>query len=349
VQGQAQLSAGIDPSGKISLTGNYVLAKGAYEMSYNFIKRRFEIQRGSTITWTGEPTTATLNVNAIYVADTAPLSLVDNQLGSVTASERNRYKQKLPFQVSLTLKGELLKPEISFDIDLPAERNYNVSRDVLTVVNTRLDQLKADPNELNKQVFSLLLLNRFTSENPFKNEAGGGGVETFVRQSVSQILTDQLNNLAGNLIEGVDLNFDLVSSQDYTSGSLKQRTDLNIGLSRQLLSDRLKVTIGSNFELEGPQQSNRPTNSIAGNIALDYQLSRDGRYLLRAYRKNVTDAVIEGYVIETGLGFIISMDYNKFKELFLRRTEEDKFIKKENKKERRLKKKEDNQIPATNA
>lgn len=349
VQGQAQLSAGIDPSGKISLTGNYVLSNGAYEMSYNFIKRRFEIQRGSTITWTGEPTAATLDVNAIYVADTAPLSLVDNQLGSVSATERNRYKQKLPFEVYLTLKGELLKPEISFDIDLPAERNYNVARDVITVVNTRLDQLKADPNELNKQVFSLLLLNRFTSENPFDNEAGGGGVETFVRQSVSRILTDQLNNLAGNLIEGVDLNFDLVSSEDYTSGSLKQRTDLNVGLSRQLLNDRLKVTIGSNFELEGPQQSNQPANSIAGNIALDYQLSRDGRYLLRAYRKNVTDAVIEGYVIETGIGFIISMDYNKFKELFLKRTQEDKFIKKENRRERKLKKKEDKQIPATDA
>ena len=347
VQGQAQLSAGIDPSGKISLTGNYVLANGAYEMSYNFIKRRFVIQRNSTITWTGEPTTAMLDVNAIYVADTAPLSLVDNQLGSVTAAERNRYKQKLPFEVYLTLKGELLKPEISFDIDLPAERDYNVSRDVITVVNTRLDQLKADPNELNKQVFSLLLLNRFTSENPFDNEAGGGGVETFVRQSVSRILTDQLNNLAGNLIQGVDLNFDLVSSEDYTSGALKQRTDLNVGLSRRLLNDRLKVTIGSNFELEGPQQSNQPANSIAGNIALDYQLSRDGRYLLRAYRKNVTDAVIEGYVIETGLGFIISMDYNKFRELFMRRTEEDKFIKKENKRERRLKRKEDKQIPAT--
>jgi hypothetical protein len=340
VQGEAQLSAGVDPSGKMSLTGNYELVKGAYEMSYNFIKRRFEIQRGSTITWTGEPTTADLNVNAIYIANTAPLDLVDNQLGDATLAERNRYKQRLPFQVLLSLKGELLKPEVSFDINLPTDQNYLVSRDVITVVDNRLQQLKAEQNELNKQVFSLLLLNRFTSENPFVSKAGGGGVETFVRQSVSRILTDQLNDLAGNLIQGVDLNFDLVSSEDYTSGELKNRTDLNVGLSKRLLSDRLKVTIGSNFELEGSTQSNRSANTIAGNIAIDYQLSKDGRYLLRAYRKNVTDAVIEGYVIETGLGFIISMDYNKFRELFAKRTAEDKMFKKEQIHDRRQKRRD---------
>jgi hypothetical protein len=349
MQGQAELSAGVDPSGKISLTGNYVLAKGAYEMSYGFIKRRFEIQRGSTITWTGEPTTANLNVNAVYIANASPLDLVDNQLGGVTATERNRYKQKLPFEVYLDIEGELLKPRITFDIGLPSGRNYYVSGDVIAVTNTRLEQVRAEQNELNKQVFSLLLLNRFTSENPFDSKAGGGGVGTFVRQSVSSILTDQLNNMAGSLIKGVDLNFSLVSSEDYTSGSLKNRTDLNVGLSKRLLNDRFKVTIGSNFELEGSQTTNRPSNAIAGNIALDYQLSKDGRYLLRAYRRTITEAIVEGYVIETGLSFIISMDYNKFKELFMHRTEEDKFIRKENKKQRKEQRKEAKQPPEINA
>ena len=39
--------------------------------------------------------------------------------------------------------------------------------------------------------------------------------------------------------------------------------------------------------------------------------------MLRAYRKNEYEGVIEGYVIETGVGFIITLDYNKFKNLFL--------------------------------
>jgi hypothetical protein len=41
--------------------------------------------------------------------------------------------------------------------------------------------------------------------------------------------------------------------------------------------------------------------------------------MLRGYRKNDYEAVVEGYVIETGLKFIITVDYNKFKEIFQKR------------------------------
>ena len=232
-----------------------------------------------------------------------------------------------------------MKPQITFDIKLPANRNYNVARDVIDNVQYRLVQLQSQPSELNKQVFALLLLNRFVAENPFASGAGGGGIGSLARNSVSKILSDQLNNLAGNLIAGVDLNFDLVSSEDYTTGSLQNRTDLNVGLSKNLLNDRLKVSIGSNFELEGPRNSNQSSNNIAGNVALDYQLSKDGRYMLRAYRKNEYQGVVEGYLIETGVGFIITLDYNKFKEIFVRNTEEDKNrkkLEKENKKKEKV-------------
>ncbi|HEY1024677.1 MAG TPA: translocation/assembly module TamB domain-containing protein [Sphingobacteriaceae bacterium] len=347
VQGEAELSAGIDPSGKVSLTGNYELVKGAYEMSYNFIRRRFDIERGSTITWTGEPTEANVNVTAIYVANTAPLDLVDDYLSGTTEAQRNRYKQRLPFEVYLMVKGEMLRPQISFDIGLPEGRNYNVSNEVLENVDTRLTQLRQQPNEMNKQVFSLLLLNRFSSENPFAGGGGGGGVSSFARQSVSRILSDQLNNLAGNIIEGVDINFNLVSSEDYTTGELRNRTDLNVGVSKQLLNDRLKVTIGNNFELEGPRNANQGSSGIAGNVALDYQLTQDGRYMLRAYRKNVTDAVVEGYVVETGVGFIISMDYNRFRELFMRPSPEEKRRRKEEKENRKRKKETQKEMAKT--
>ncbi|HEX5024190.1 MAG TPA: hypothetical protein VFV68_02915, partial [Agriterribacter sp.] len=55
------------------------------------------------------------------------------------------------------------------------------------------------------------------------------------------------------------------------------------------------------------------------NIALNYQLTPDGRYMLQAYRKNEYEVVFEGYIIETGLGFVITVDYNKFKDIFRKR------------------------------
>jgi hypothetical protein len=316
VQGEALLSAGVDPSGKITMVGNYTLENGAYQLSFNTLRRRFDIQKGSTITWTGEPTTAQLNVTAIYVANTAPLDLVQNQLANTSAAERNQYLQKLPFQVRLNMTGELLQPVIAFDIMLPESRNYGVSNDIVTLVEGRLQQLRQDPGEVNKQVFSLLLLGRFVGENPFESSGDGFSVGAYARQSVSRLLTEQLNNLASGLIAGVDIDFDVASADDYTTGVRRNRTDLNVGLSRRLLNDRLKVTVGSNFQLEGPQQSNQQGNNIAGNIALDYQLSKDGRYMIRFFRRNQYEGVVDGYIIENGLSFIISADFNKLSELF---------------------------------
>jgi hypothetical protein len=162
----------------------------------------------------------------------------------------------------------------------------------------------------------LLLLNRFVGQNPFDNSSGGSlDANTFARESVSRLLTEQLNKLTEGLIEGVDINFDLATTEDYTTGSKQNKTDFNVAVSKRLLNDRLTVTVGSNFELEGPRPTNQQQNNVAGNIAIDYKLSKDGKYMLRAYRKNDYEGAIEGYIVETGLGFIISVDYNKFKEI----------------------------------
>jgi len=318
-QGEALLTAGIDPSGKITLTGNYTLESGAYQLSFNFLQRRFDISKGSTITWTGEPTSAQLNVTAIYVANTAPIDLVQNQISTSTAAIKNTYMQKLPFEVHLILTGELMKPNVAFNILLPEDKNYGVSNDIVTTVQYRLSQLRQDQGETNKQVFSLLLLNRFVGENPFASSGGGFNVASYARQSASKLLTEQLNQLAAGLVNGLDINFDVASTEDYTTGSMRNRTDLNVQVSKRLLSDRLKISVGNNFELEGPQNSSHQSNNIAGNVAVDYQISRDGRYLVRFFRRNSYEGQVDGYVIETGLSFMISVDYNQFKEILHRR------------------------------
>jgi hypothetical protein len=319
VRGEALISSGIDPSGKITMVGNYQLEQGAYQLSFNFLKRRFDIEKGSKITWTGSPMTAQLAVNAIYIANTAPIDLVQDQIAASTPAIRNTYMQKLPFEVHLNLTGELLQPKVAFDIILPENKNYGVSNDIITNVQSRLAQIRSDEGEVNKQVFSLLLLNRFVGQDPFRSSGGGFSAASYARQSASKLLTEQLNNLAGSLIQGVDINFDVASTDDYTTGERRNRTDLNVGVSKRLLNDRLQVVVGSNFELEAPQSSSQKNNNIAGDVTVNYQLSKDGRYMLRFYRKNEFEGAVSGYIIETGLGFILNVDYNKISEILKRK------------------------------
>ncbi|KLT66003.1 translocation/assembly module TamB [Pedobacter sp. BMA] len=308
IKGDADLNATMDPSGKISLTGRYEVVDGSYNLSVGPLgKKAFKIVKGSKIIWTGEPTEANVNLSAMYEVNAAPIDLL-NQPDLVQA------KTKMPFQVYLMMKGELLKPIISFKIDLPENER---ATEIGSLAYTRLQNVNRDESELNKQVFALLALNRFIANNPFESlSGGGGGVSTLARSSVSKLLTEQLNNLTSDLIQGVDLNFGVNSSEDYSTGSLQQKTDLEVGLSKKLLNDRLTVTVGSSFALEGPQAPGEKSTDIAGNVNVEYALSSDGRYRLRAYRRNQNDVIVQGQIIETGLGFTLVVDYNKFREIF---------------------------------
>lgn len=334
IKGQASLQGGIDPSGKINLTGTYTVASGSYTLAYASVVRKFNFKSGSTIVWTGDPTTANIDLTATYIAKVPPIDLVADQTDD---AQNTMLKQKLPFNVNLNLKNQLMSPAISFDIVLP-DSNYTVSSNIITIVNTRLDQVRSDPNEMNKQVLGVLVLGHFIGDNPLESKGGSTTAEGLVRSTVSGLLSDQLNRLAGNLIAGVDLNFDLQSGEDYSSGQATNRTDLNIGLSKRFLNDRLTVTVGNNFNLEGAQQGEQ-TSNIAGNLSANYKLSKDGRYTLRAYRRNEY-IVLQGQVVETGLGFTLTMDYNRFSQLF-KKSRQDRALQKKYKQEQKQKKKEE--------
>ncbi|MGZ4089929.1 MAG: translocation/assembly module TamB domain-containing protein, partial [Bacteroidia bacterium] len=210
VRGEAALSFALDPSGKVSLTGVYNLSEGVYVVSLeNLIRKKFNIQPGSTITWNGDPLDALININATYYIRTSPVDLV---AGQVTSAELGNYRQRYPFLVLLKLRGALLTPDITFEIQLQQSDKGAVGG----TINAKLEQLNDNPSSLNKQVFALLVLNRFVQENPLQTETNAS--ENAARTTVGKMLSAQLNQLSSKLVPGVDINFDVESYDDYSSG-----------------------------------------------------------------------------------------------------------------------------------
>lgn len=312
VKGEASLNTFIGPDGSVGLTGTYELKDGYYELNYNFLKRKFRIQSGSVITLSGDPLDAEVDITAAYLANIAPYELVEKQ---VDQTELNYYKQRLPFEVLLKLKGKVMKPEITFDIVLPEDKQNVVATSVAEQVQRKLVEIRNDPSTLNKQVFAALILGRFITDDPFASGTGGG-MEYAARQSASRFLSDQLNNIAGQLVKGFELSVDVESSEDYTTGTKSNRTDLNLAASKRLFNDRLNITVGNDFQLEGQQAQTQQSSLIPGNLSADYRLTQDGKYLVRAYRVNQLQNIIDGYVVETGVSFRIALEYNKFKYIF---------------------------------
>ncbi len=50
-------------------------------------------------------------------------------------------------------------------------------------------------------------------------------------------------------------------------------------------------------------------------MVLEYKLTKDGNYRVKAFRQNQYEGLIYGVVIKTGAGIIYSRDYNTFSEL----------------------------------
>ncbi|TLU98775.1 translocation/assembly module TamB domain-containing protein [Dyadobacter luticola] len=308
LKGNAQLNTGISPNGQLFLLGTYDLTEGSYDLTLQILKRQFEIQKGSTLLWTGDPMKADLNITAAYPVMVDP--------GSISAKFQGA--SKIPVEVQIVITGNLTTPNITFNIVLPQNE---IDEQIRSDISNQIfwNDMQNNPSEMNKQAFALLITNKFITDQSSPGFNLGSSAEAVARQSVSQLLSDQLNNLASDLIKGVDLNIGLNSTADQTTGA---RTDLNVGLSKAFLNNRLKVSVGKNFELES-QSNSASSTEVFDNIALDYSITRDGRYLFRGYRKNQYQSILEGFIIETGVSFIITADYDLFREIFQRQRNEE--------------------------
>jgi hypothetical protein len=308
IQGEATVSFAIDPSGKLTLTGRYEILKGSYQLSFEgLIKREFAIEEGSSLTWLGSPYEADVDITAMYTVKTAVLDLVQDQLAGISQEERNKYKQEIPIQVYLMMKGKLLKPDIHFKLDLPSDQ-----RGVLNgTVYAKINELNGQESELNKQVFALLVLGRFVSENPLASAVGNEGLSDYARSSVSQILSAQLNHLSEQYLAGASLNVGLESYQDYSSGTAEGRTQLKLALSKQLFSERVTVQVGGDVDLEGRRSQENSLNNFAGDLKVLYKLTEDGRWQLQVFRQNTYEGVIDGDITKTGAGVVFTIDFEK--------------------------------------
>ncbi len=310
VRGNADpLQIAIAPSGQINMSGRYEITEGQYSMDfYDLVSRQLDIAEGSYIAWTGDPLYADINITAIYNVRTAPMELVHNQIaGDPDPALRNQ----LPFEVHVLVEGEIMKPELGFDVQLPEQHRGS---GVGGLVTEQLSILRQNESELNKQVFSLLVLGRFMAMDPLASS--GGGLAASARGSLSQVMTDQLNSLTDRYAGGLGLELGVNSYEDYSSGSAQGRTDLNVAVRQQFLNDRLTVRVGTDIGLEGQTENTNSMSGFGGDISVEYSITQDGRLRVRGFQRNQYEGYLEGDVRATGLSLIFEREYDDFADLF---------------------------------
>ena len=318
IGGEGNLNFNIYPNGRTTLSGRYVMSKGHFEMNlYNLVRRRFEVRPGSSVTWSGDPFDANLDITAIYRIQTSASSLMASGAMRASTEEIGRYRQQLPFLVYMNIDGELTQPLLTFNLDMPEDSRGAIGGQVYN----RVRALNQQEEELNKQVFSLLVLNRFFPQSG--SDGSGGGTMALARNNLNQALSDQLNMFSNQLLgsTGFELDFGLDSFTDYQGNGTQERTQLDITARKRLFNDRVIVSVGSEVDIQGSSGDPNESTPVIGNVSVEYLITENGRFRLKGFRRNQYENVIDGQLIVNGIAFIFTREFNQYKELFARQVE----------------------------
>ncbi|MBL7950591.1 MAG: translocation/assembly module TamB domain-containing protein [Flavobacteriales bacterium] len=308
VSGEADLTFRYVPGAAMYLSGPFVVERGEYTLDlYGLVKKRFELVKGGSVRWSGDPVKAEMGLQARFRSETAPYALVATG-NTMLDAERNRLQQPLPFDVMININGSMSAPDIGFGIDLDKQ-----IRNTFPKVNDKLNQLAQQGNaeELNRQVFGLLVLNSFIQDEGSGGDPSSGIATSAARNSVNGLLTDQMNKLTGRYLKGVDISLG-VNTYDQVSGqSSYQRTSLDYRVSKRVLNDRLSFEVGGSVGVdEQSSQVSNVSNTRAAQYAILYDLTPDGRFRIRGFHENSYD-LYDGEITNSGVAFMFTKDFEE--------------------------------------
>lgn len=313
VFGDGEFQFSIKPNGSMLLNGAYDIAGGHYEMNlYNIVNRKFELVDGGRVVWNGDIMDADLDVKARYKVDASASPLMAAVNSGADQTTQNKFRQVLPFYVDLNIGGEITRPDVSFHLDMPEDKRGAIGGQVYG----RVQQLNQLEDELNRQVFSLLVMNRFFPDAG--SDGSEGGLTYIVRNNLNDAISDQLNAFSDKLLgkSGIELDFGLESYTDYQGDSPEDRTQLDIAAQKKLFDDRLIMRVGSEVDLIGSRPAQEKSAPLIGNVSIEYLLTPNGKYSIQAFRKDSYENIIDGQLIINGIALIFTQEFNEYRELW---------------------------------
>ena len=312
----------LDQYNNVTLNGDYVIGEGSvYNFALGPIKQPFNIESGSKISWTGDALNAGIDIKtSVPIKKVSILELSPEQMDKTLASQ--------DVMCYLNLTETLLKPTISFDIKAPRAPETG---------KTLIARVTNDPDELNRQFFSLLLVRKF---QPLKGSVTAGG------SAALDLLESQINTALGSLSDKYKLNV------DYGADETLGEKSLGVGLKTGFLNDRLIVS--GSFGVENKtasastsgESSSKGTSSLIGDVNVEYLVNEKGTFRVNAFNKSNTNSVKENLGPFTqGAGLSYREDFNSAKDFELWQYTLDLF----RRKDKRYHKKRQTKVPPLEA
>lgn len=279
-----------DRTEDMKIYGTYEVEKGSYYFTLqDIIVKDFIIKPGSTITFTGNPDGALLDLSAYYLVN-ANLTDLDESF----AQDKDLNRTNVPVHAILNVDGDIRQPEISFNLEFPT-LNSDIDRKVRSIVST--DEM------MSTQIIYLLALNRFYTPEYMSSATKGNEFVSVASSTLSSRLSGLLGGLSENWRVAPNIRSDRGDFSDM---------EVDLALSSSLLNNRLLINGNLGYR---DNSLNTNTNKFVGDFDIEYLLNRSGNIRLKAYnRYNDQNFYLKTATTTQGVGILYKIDFdNLFK------------------------------------
>lgn len=307
-RGNGDIKLEINTIGDFKMYGDYIIDGGDYLFTLqNVINKKFIIQQGGTIKWSGDPYDAYIDLVAIYPVRTNLYDLMHYE--GMSNDEIAKYRKRIQVNCEMTMTGKLMNPNIEFDIELPSS-DATIVTDVKAQIRTEED--------MNRQIFALLLMRRFIQ--PGNNGLSGSSA---LSSNSTELLSNQLSNWLSQISNDVDIGVNYSAGNDRTTptdtdggeepddgNSYYQQVEL--ALSTQLFNNR--VVVDGNV---GVANTNAKGSDIVGDFNVEYKITEDGRLRVRAFNEtNDLNNLAISAPFTQGVGLSYRKEFDTFGDLW---------------------------------
>ena len=280
--------------GAFSILGDYSISEGDYDLNLlGLVNRRFSLNPGSTIHFTGDIMDSELDMAAVYKTKVSISPLIS---GDGESSSMRR-----PVNCSILAGGKLSNPSLSFDIGIE-DLDPTVEATISNTLNTEEKRMR--------QFLALIVSGSFIPD-----EQSGIVNNTSVSYfNATEIMSNQLNGILQQLGIPIDFGFNYLPTET-------GRDIFDVAVSTQLINNR--VTVNGNIGNRRYMTSNR--DDIVGDIDVNIKLGRRGKTKLKLFSHSADE--YSNYLDQTqrnGVGISYKQEFNKLRDLFRRSSKERK-------------------------
>jgi len=283
-RGHGTLLIEINTLGKFNMWGDFIVNEGTYDFRYkNLVQKVFEVEKGGTITWDRIPSRAVLNLKTKYSTKANPSLLLDDP----------SINRDIPVDVVINLEGEILKPNLEFNIEFP---------DAGSTLRSELEYRLQNKQQREQQAIYLLAIGSF--QNDIGNIAASGALGN---------ISERLFGMLNELFEGEDKKFKVALGYNFASDSPSNidtydtfEVSLSTKISKKVsISGTVGVPVGSASE-----------TAIAGDVEVQWILNEDGTLSMKFFNRQAALQFLgEQQNYEQGLGLSYTVDFDTFNEL----------------------------------